>query len=226
MGAAVTGSLTELATVLGFEASSALMAEALTHRSAVPPARRSNERLEFLGDRVLNLAIATWLHHAFPQAPEGDLSLMHTALVRAESCAEVAQAWTLWPHLRHALPAPVAEATRLRVLADAVEALLGALYLERGAPAVQALVEQAWAPLLAKAKLTPRKDPKTALQEWLQAKGSPVPTYTTLGQSGPDHAATFTVEARCAFGAAVGEGPSKAAAAMAAAEMLWKDLTA
>lgn len=205
---------------LGWQGPTALLEQALHHRSQPGP---HNERLEFVGDRVLNLAVAAWLYHTQPQAAEGELSLLHTALVRADACAAVAATWGLWPLLQLANPSQLSPASRSRVLADAVEAVVGALYFNQGMPAVQAVVERDWAPLFAKQQIQ-NKDAKTALQELLQAQGQPLPTYTVLQQLGPDHAATFTVAVRCVLGEAVAEGNSKQAASMAAAATLMERL--
>jgi ribonuclease-3 len=208
-------SLAALSKTLGLAAGDALLAEALTHRSHGQP---SYERLEFLGDRVLNLAIATWLHRLYPTLDEGALSIYHTALVRAECCATVAEGWGLWPLVKHKGLKNI-PTVRQSVLADVTEALLAAVYLHSGMPAVQALVEATWAPLL-HADVGHTKDAKTTLQEMLQAAGHPLPVYQVLTQTGPDHAAIFRVQVTCQLGQVQGQGPSKNAATMAAAANL------
>ena len=212
---------TALAARLGV-ADDALLRQALTHRSA---ATASNERLEFLGDRVLNLAVAAWVYRAFPELDEGALSLRHTHLVRGETCAAVGEEWGLWPLLQRGA-AGQAAASRQRLLADAVEALLAVVYMQHGMAAVQRLVETDWAPFLQEAALATGKDAKTALQEWLQAQQLPLPVYKDVGMAGPDHAALFTVRVQTAKGSAEGAGPSKAAAGMAAATKLLATLKA
>lgn len=205
---------------LGWQGDDALLRQALNHRSA---GTDHNERLEFVGDRVLNLAVAAWLYRLYPQMGEGELSLPHTALVRAEACSTVAEHWGLWPLLRVANPGQLSPASRNRLAADAVEAVLGALYLHQGMAAVQPVVERDWAALLPQ-DLTQTKDAKTALQELLQAQGQELPRYTVVKQDGPDHAASFTVELNCVLGKAQGTGPSKQAASMAAAATLLKQV--
>lgn len=212
--------LSSLQARLGWQGDDALLHQALGHRSM---GSDHNERLEFIGDRVLNLAVAGWLYRLYPEAGEGELSLPHTALVRAEACRLVAEDWGLWPLLRVANPGQLSPASRNRLAADAVEAVLGALYLHQGMTAVQPVVERDWASQLQE-ELSKSKDAKTALQERLQAQGQPLPHYTVVQQIGPDHAASFTVEVQCVLGAAQGTGHSKQAASMAAAATLMKQL--
>jgi ribonuclease-3 len=203
---------------LNWQGSPARLHEALTHRSAAAP---SYERLEFVGDRALNLAVAGWLFRLYPEASEGELSLLHTALVREGACAQVGEAWELWPLVQ--VVGQQTANSRARIVADAVEAVLGAIYLQQGMAAVQVLVERDWAPSLS-AMPTQAKDAKTALQELLQAQGHQLPTYTTLQQEGPDHAAQFTVQVECTLGTTQGVGKSKQAASLAAAAALMKEL--
>jgi len=207
--------LGKLQATLGWQGDATLLEQALRHRSQHAA---HNERLEFVGDRALNLAVAAWLYRLQPHAAEGELSLVHTALVRAEACAEVAMNWGLWPLLKVANAPGLSQPSRQRLLADATEAVLGALYLHQGMAAVQAVVERDWVSFLNRPSQT--KDAKTALQEILQAQGHALPEYQVLQQQGPDHAASFTVEVRCALGRAHGMGPSKQAASMAAAAAL------
>jgi ribonuclease-3 len=204
-----------LAARLGLAADDLLLQQALTHRSA---GAVQNERLEFLGDRVLNLVVAAWLYQLTPTADEGTLSLRHTMLVRAECCAQVGESWNVWPLLQGQL-AQATPAMRQRIVADAVEALLAVVYLRHGMAAVQPLVEEAWAHYMAALPAT-TKDAKTALQEHLQAAGLALPIYAEVAAEGPDHDRVFTTEVRCALGTARGQGPSKAAASMAAAAAL------
>lgn len=211
--------LSSLQQTLNWQGNPAPLQEALTHRSA---AAASYERLEFVGDRALNLAVAGWLFRVQPAATEGELSLLHTALVREATCAQVGEAWGLWPLMQVA--GQQTANSRARIVADAVEAVLGALYLTQGMAAVQVVVERDWAPFLNEAP-SHAKDAKTALQELLQAQGHALPTYTTLQQEGPDHAAQFTVQVECSLGTAQGVGKSKQVASLAAATALMKDLT-
>ncbi len=178
-----------------------LLREALTHRSAVDrqrgrniDLRHGNERLEFLGDRVLSLAVADLLIRRFPDESEGELARRHAALVRAETLADVARAIELGGRLTLA---DSEEATGGRhkpaILADACEAVIGALYRDGGLPAASAFVERYWLPRIEHDPKPPR-DPKTALQEWAQGRGLPLPSYREVGREGPPHAPQFVME--------------------------------
>ena len=151
----------------------AALVTALTHIGAAPSRPESYQRLEFLGDRVLGLAIADMLYAAFPESDEGDLSRRLADLVRRESCAEVAHEWGVAPHIRLA-PGERASATlRQAILGDVCEAIIGAVYLDAGFEPAAALVQRAFAARMQ----APRRlrDAKTTLQEWAQAKGLAVP---------------------------------------------------
>ncbi len=200
-----------------------LLAEALTHRSAADPRRHlldSNERLEFLGDRVLALVMAEWLAERFPEEREGALGKRLGALVSAEALAQVAERMGLGPALR--VPPGEMRAgvgNRASVLADALEALLGALYLDGGLDPARALVRREWLPLV-EASARPPVSPKTRLQEWLQGRGHPLPAYVLVSSSGPSHNPIFVVRVAAAGQEAEGMGESKRAAEQAAAEGL------
>ena len=155
---------------------------ALTHIGAAASRPKSYQRLEFLGDRVLGLAVSAMLYATFPEADEGDLSRRLADLVRRESCAEVAADWGVEPHIRLAAGERASAALRRAILGDVCEAILGAVYLDGGLPAAQALVERAFAERMR----TPRRlrDAKTTLQEWAQAKGLAVPLYREVGRRG------------------------------------------
>lgn len=196
-----------------------LLAEALTHPSA--GGGRSYERLEFLGDRVLGIVLADLLFKAFPEEPEGDLAKRFAALAQRESLTLVAEAIGLAPFVRMAVSE---EQTGGRenpaTLADAMEAVIGALYLDGGLEPATAFVRQHWEPLLTSA-LAPPQDPKTALQEWAQGRGLPLPNYRELRREGPAHDPHFTMEAKVQGHApAEGAGRSKRAAERAAAAVL------
>ncbi|HUQ13874.1 MAG TPA: ribonuclease III [Novosphingobium sp.] len=168
----------------------ALWSEALTHGSMGEP--RNYERLEFLGDRVLGLAIAEWLHERGRDA-EGTLSQRLNALVSGHSCAQIARDAGLPAHLRLGKQArDDGGADSDNILGDGIEALIGALFVERGYDAARALVRRLWAPLLA-AGTGEKKHPKAALQEWAAGSRHKPPVYTLLAREGPDHAASFTV---------------------------------
>ena len=173
-----------------------LLTEALTHPSAGRrrgAGRRGYERLEFLGDRVLGLVVAELLWRRFATEAEGELARRHTQLVRREALAEVAKALGLAAYL---IVSPGEDAAGVRdnpsVLADACEAVIAALYLDGGLPAAARFVEQWWGDRLGATGAPPR-DPKTALQEWAQARGLPLPAYRTVATEGPAHRRRFTV---------------------------------
>jgi ribonuclease III len=198
-----------------------LLDEALTHVSAPKADGQSYQRLEFLGDRVLGLAIADLLYRTFPGAPEGELSRRLAELVRRESCAEIAIAWDVGPYLKlGAGEAHAGERRNQTILADVCEAIIGAAFLDGGYEAARDLVERAFQPLL-EAPRRPLRDPKSALQEWAQGRGLPPPTYSIVEQTGPDHAPRFRVMVKVK-GAEneFGQGTSKRIAEQAAARSL------
>ena len=198
-----------------------LLDEALTHVSAPKADGQSYQRLEFLGDRVLGLAIADLLYRTFPGAPEGELSRRLAELVRRESCAEIAIAWDVGPYLKlGAGEAHAGERRNQTILADVCEAIIGAAFLDGGYEAARDLVERAFQPLL-EAPRRPLRDPKSALQEWAQGRGLPPPTYSIVEQTGPDHAPRFRVMVKVK-GAETefGLGTSKRIAEQAAARSL------
>ncbi len=173
--------------------------ESLTHRSALQPKRRgkspvsSNERLEFVGDRVLGLIVAEWLIERFPKEPEGALGRRHAYLVSRRVLAELAD----MAELASALDIGVSEAKAgvahlANVLADAMEALIGALFLDAGLDPARAFVRRIWGPEL-DAMAEPPTDPKTELQEWLMARGLPLPEYRVSSRSGPSHQPEFNM---------------------------------
>ena len=199
----------------------ALFAAALTHRSA---ARPHNERLEFLGDAVLNLLVAEHLYQAFPQADEGDLSRLRSRVVSREPLAEIAAALSLGEVLQ--LGAGELRSGGFRrqsILADAFEALCGAVYLDGGLPAARQIVESLIEPRIAQLPAAARlKDAKTRLQEYVQSRGLPLPLYEVERTEGDAHEQTFWV--LCQVGAlglaASGQGSSRRRAEQQAAERL------
>jgi ribonuclease-3 len=198
-----------------------LLDEALTHVSAPQSGGQSYQRLEFLGDRVLGLAIAELLFRTFPTAPEGELSRRLAELVRRESCAEIAIAWDVGPYLKlGAGEAHSGERRNQTILADVCEAIIGAVFLDGGYEAARDLVERSFQELL-EAPRRPLRDPKSALQEWAQGRGLPPPTYSVVEQIGPDHAPKFRVVVKVK-GAEneFGSGTSKRIAEQAAARSL------
>jgi len=178
---------------LGYEPRDlALFRAALTHRSVAGP---NNERLEFLGDAVLNLAIAHHLYSAFPQAAEGDLSRLRARLVSREPLAEVALGLDLGAMLQLGSgELKTGGFRRQSILADALEALCGAIYLDGGLAAVQPVITRLFASRVA-ALPEPEdlKDAKTRLQEYLQSRSLTLPRYDVLHIEGEDHAQTFRV---------------------------------
>jgi ribonuclease-3 len=200
----------DLAPVIGYRfARPELLAEALTHPSALAPergrgrrrwtpARRGYERLEFLGDRVLGLVIADLLWQRFENEAEGHLTRRHTHLVRREALARVAGAIGLEAHLVLSRAEVAAGAAgNPGILADVCEAVIAAIYIDGGFEAASGFVRRFWEPLVEEMEGPPR-DPKTALQEWAQARGLALPAYKLIGTSGPDHALLFTVAASVA----------------------------
>lgn len=208
-----------------------LLERALTHSSArsMKTGVADNERLEFLGDRVLGLAVAELLSEAFAVASEGELAKRFNHLVRGEACAEVARALGVGPHL--ILSESEAESggrDKETILADACEALLAAIFLEAGFATARDVVRRLWTPRIEKLPAEPA-DPKSALQEWAQGSGLALPAYKEVHRAGPDHAPKFTSEVRIGKAhAAQGMGASKraaeqdAAAALLVREGVWK----
>ena len=207
-----------------------LLALALTHSSAGQHRLDDNQRLEFLGDRVLGLALADILHRRFPDEEEGALAKRFAQLSRREALAEVAHDIDLGPHLRMAGagsgskgPGPSGRDAD-GSLADACEAVIAALYLDGGLEAAQRFVTRRWEGLIA-ADQEPPRDPKTALQEWAQARGRPLPKYVVVSREGPDHKPLFTVTAIVKDGgSATATGQTKRAAEQAAAADLLQRL--
>ncbi|MEM9724150.1 MAG: ribonuclease III [Pseudomonadota bacterium] len=200
-----------------------LLLEALTHASAATTLRPDNQRLEFLGDRVLGVLTAEALLERHPEAQEGDLAPRLNALVRGETCAEIAEALDLGPHLRMARSESLTGGRRkAALLGDAMEALIAAAYLDGGWPAARAVFERHWRPRIeAQGAEQAPIDAKTALQEWAQARGLSPPHYEVLRREGPDHAPQFTIAARLETGASqTAKGASKRVAEQGAAAAL------
>jgi ribonuclease III len=201
-------------------ADKALLERALTHISALSGGNRANsyQRLEFLGDHVLGLVISDMLYRAFPKANEGELSRRLADLVRKETCAEVARAMDLGPALKlGASESKAGGRLRTTILGDACEALVGAVFIDGGYAAADALVARFWKERMLK-PLRPLRDPKTMLQEWAQARALPTPAYQELARTGPHHNPKFSVAVVLPGRApAEGTGTSKRAAEQAAA---------
>ena len=193
----------------------------LALRHASVDRHRNNQRLEFLGDRVLGLIVAELLYEAYPDEPEGDLAVRHAALVRADTLAEIARDLNLGTFLTLGESNSSGNLQNLNnVLADALEALIGAIYLSAGVPAAQTLITALWQPQI-KGMARPPQDPKSALQEWAQGRGLPLPTYTLETREGPDHAPVFRIKVTLPnTDGAIGEGPSRRLAEKQAAQNL------
>lgn len=203
---------------------SELLREALTHPSvkASGKARGKNyQRLEFLGDRVLALVVAEMLLEAFPDESEGLLARRLTELVRAETCANVAAELDLgsWVILGEGELQSGGRA-KTAILGDVCESVIGAIFKDADFAAARGFVRRLWAPRL-EAMIEPPQDCKTALQEWVQARGFPTPTYITMERHGPDHAPEFLMAVEVmGLGRAEGAGRSKRLAEQAAAEAM------
>jgi ribonuclease-3 len=201
----------------------ALFERALTHSSR---GEDNYERLEFLGDRVLGLVIASWLYELFPEEPEGKLSRRLNALVSGETCAEIARELDFGGQVKLGKQARDDGASDSdNVLGDLVESLIGALYLERGLEAASEFIHRAWGDRVSKRDKAP-KHPKSALQEWAAAKDKKPPVYRLAGRSGPHHAPKFVVEVELpGIGTASAEGLSKQEAETAAAKALLEKIS-
>lgn len=199
-----------------------LLLWALMHRSAAGGAdARSYERLEFLGDRVLGLVVAEMLYERYPKEPEGYLARRHASLVRREALARVARKVGLGSFIVMSRGEEDAGGRDSdAILSDACEAVLGASYLDGGLAPAAAFIKAHW-PAMMEKDAAPPKDAKTALQEWAQQRGLPLPAYETLAAEGPDHNPVFTVQVTVQGHApATATGTSKRAAAQAAAASL------
>jgi ribonuclease-3 len=219
----ISSDLTDLEKQIGYTFKTlALLEQALTHVSAVKgPVTTDSyyERLEFLGDRVLGLAIAEILYRTFPHEDEGVLSRRLATLVRKESCAQVAEAWGVSPFIRLG-PGEMQSGLRKKgvLLGDVCEAIIAAIYLDGGYEAARSVVEQGFGAKLHESDAG-RRDAKSSLQEWALGRALPVPVYREVKRSGPDHAPLFVIAAEVqGFSQCEAEGPSKRLAEHAAAE--------
>lgn len=173
---------------------------AVTHSSMSSPTRADNQRLEFLGDRVLGLVMAQALLENDPNAPEGTLAPRFNALVRKETCADVAREIDLGEVLKLGRSEMVSGGRRkLALLGDAMEAVIAGVYLDGGFGAAQDMILRLWGDRIGAVKDDAR-DAKTALQEWAQARGQTPPNYREIARSGPDHAPVFTIQVELASG--------------------------
>ncbi len=221
-------SLESVARQLGYSFSDQLLFRtALTHRSFGSP---NNERLEFLGDGILDCVIAALLFHRFPLLPEGDLSRLRANLVRQETLHQLAQALNIGEFLRLGEgELKSGGATRPSILADALEAIFGAIYLDGGFPIAHQVIERLYTPLLDELKPGQfQKDPKTRLQEWLQGRKKPLPRYKLLEATGAAHEQRFEVacEIESPTLRTIGHGSSRRIAEQVAAEKALKEINA
>ncbi|HWR65580.1 MAG TPA: ribonuclease III [Bellilinea sp.] len=202
-----------------------LLSRALTHRSFLnehTEALEDNERLEYLGDAVLDFIVGVWLYHHFPEMAEGDLTRMRSALVHTEQLAVFARKINLGEAMRLGRGEVQAGGrNRSALMCDTFEAVVGALYLDSGVDAVNdfmhPLLQEAAEDILVNHK---NEDPKSLLQEWAQSQGFQAPLYITRSANGPDHSKIFELEVVIADNVyGIGSGPSKSTAAKAAARM-------
>lgn len=218
----LSGPLRDFQTRLGHTfAKPEFLIRAVTHSSMSSPHRDDNQRLEFLGDRILGLVMAEALLNADLNAPEGLLAPRFNALVRKETCADVAREIDLGAVLKLGRSEMLTGGRRKEaLLADAMEAVIAAVYADAGFDVARTLVVALWGSRIDNVEEDAR-DPKTALQEWAQGHGEPPPKYTETARSGPDHAPMFTIEARLQSGAhEQAQAPSKRQAEQAAAKAL------
>jgi len=209
-----------------------LLDQALTHPSVGEGQERDargrpftdNQRLEFLGDRVLGLLVAERLMRDYPEADEGEMSSRLHGLVDKPACARAAEALGVGPAMRLS-PGESKQGGRRRegVLGDAMEALLAAVYLDGGMEAARAVFTPLWEPLFRDPPPRAERNPKSALQEWALGRGRALPRYVVTSSTGPDHAPTFTVEVTVdGVEPLTGQGRSRQDAEKAAASALLK----
>jgi len=205
-------------------ADSVLLERALTHASAhgTKGKARDNEVLEFIGDRVIGLFAAERLAQLYPEAPEGDLAPRLNALVNRKTCADVARLMGLGPALRlSGSETKTGGREKESILAGACEAVMAAIYQDAGLDAARAVFLDLWTDAFAAIGEPRPQDAKTALQEWAQGQGRPLPAYSVVGRRGPDHAPTFTVEVAVqGLDPARADGRSRQEAEMSAAGVL------
>jgi ribonuclease-3 len=207
-----------------------ILQDALTHpslaglRSGKKSGGQPYERLEFLGDRVLGLVVAEWLYERFPEADEGEMAKRHAALVNRDALRLVADQIGLGQYLRLARGEEAGGARKnIATLPDAMEAVIGALYLDGGYNAASRFIRRYWQKDIEIAE-TPA-DPKTSLQEWAQGHGLPLPQYKVIEHSGPAHAPKFLIEASVRGHAPItAEGNSKREAQKEAAKLLMQQI--
>ncbi len=221
IAALIMSDIFKLQRVIGYQFSDpSLLVEALTHSSYHGKARGTdNERLEFLGDRVLGIMVADELFKRFPFDKEGALARRYNTLICRPTCAAIAREIKLGDHLRLGRSEQPTGAGQVKsaLLANACEALLGALYLDGGTEAIRPLFDRHWLPRFEETSGI-RRDSKTALQEWAQGLGLPLPRYDVVDQTGPDHAPAFVIAVSVeGYEAVSAQGSSKRKGEQAAA---------
>ena len=224
----LSADLRQFSTNIGYEFKDpGLLITALTHSSMSSATRSDNERLEFLGDRVLGLVMAQALLDVDNKASEGQLAPRFNALVRKETCADVARSIGLGDMLKLGRSEMISGGLRKEaLLGDAMEAVIAAVYRDGGFAAAQRLILQLWNTRITSVKADAR-DPKTALQEWAQARKGAPPKYIELSRFGPDHAPLFEIEVQLHSGqAAQAKAGSKRQAEQAAAQLMLERLGA
>ena len=204
-----------------------LLEESLTHPSVSRGSDRSGvpfnyERLEFLGDAALGLVMAEILLERYPHEKEGALAKRLAALVRGEALARVARNISMGQYIRMTIGEEAMGGRKNdNNIENALEAVMGAMYLDGGLAPVRQCIDTHWASLIDEMKDEPPKDAKTSLQEWAQAKGFPIPVYTVIHTAGPSHAPIFTVEANVAgYDPTYATGNSKKVAEREAARLM------
>ncbi len=214
----------ELYEILGYSfKDESLIREALTHPSL--EGTPSYQRLEFIGDRVLGLAIAAWMFEIHPNADEGGLASRHTNLVRREACAKIAADLNLGDFIHMAKSSEdTGGRKRETIIADVCESVIGAIYLEAGYLEAEKFIRKFWHEMAHNVKVA-KRDAKTRLQELVQSRGKSTPVYTTIDKKGPDHQPTFTIVVSVqGEGEETAKGFSKRDAEQLAAEKILKRL--
>ena len=196
-----------------------LLERALTHSST--GAEKNYERLEFLGDRVVGLVIAHMLWKIFPDENEGDLAKRHAALVQGQMLARLARLVRLGDFMQLSEAERAAGgASNVNILADGLESVIGALYIDGGLAECERVIKRLWGNSIHIMKAPPQ-DPKTALQEWAQGRTLPLPSYEVVGKNGPDHAPVFEIKVSVeGYPPCTAEGKSRRKAEKDAAAML------
>ncbi|MCW8916760.1 MAG: ribonuclease III [Magnetovibrio sp.] len=222
----MTSSTEQLQDILGHSfTDEALLVQALRHASTTDQRTHSNERLEFLGDRVLGLSMAEMLYAQFPDEEEGELARRFAGLTSRDTLARVADGIGLMDYAHtQAVDAETSARSHASVVADTMEAVLGALYLDAGLDVAAAFIQGHWGELVDE-DISPPKDAKTGLQEWAQARALGLPKYTIVSREGPDHAPVFTIRADVKnYGSKEGTGSSRRLAEQDAATQLLAEL--